>query len=92
MAQPFDVRRLQLRGAAVRIAENVENPAPGLSAYAVSETGMLVYRPRPPEPGHRDRPAKVSADEIDLMRVSDPSPTPARPMIVLTDWSSRAKH
>ena len=52
MAQAFDVRRLQLSGAAVRIAENVENPAPGLSAYDVSETGMLVYRPQPPEPGH----------------------------------------
>ena len=105
MAQAFDVRRLQLRGAAVRIAENVENPAPGLCAYDVSETGMLVYRPQPPEPDHpsqlsgfdrrnrvRDHPAKVSADQKFLMRVSDPPAAPAPPMIVLTDWSSRAKH
>ena len=105
MAQAFDVRRLQLRGAAVRIAENVENPAPGLCAYDVSETGMLVYRPQPPEPDNpsqlsgfdrgnrvREHPAKVSADQKFLMRVSDPPAAPAPPMIVLTDWSSRAKH
>ncbi len=48
MAQAFDVRRLQLSGAAMRIAENVENPAPGLCAYDVSETGLLVtVRSRP---------------------------------------------
>ncbi len=105
MAQAFDVRRLQLRGAAVRIAENVENPAPGLCAYDVSETGMLVYRPQPPEPDNpsqlsgfdrgnrvREHPAKVSADQKFLMRDSDPPAAPARPMIVLTDWSSRAQH
>ena len=104
MAQAFDVRRLQLRGAAVRIAENVENPAPGLCAYDVSQTGMLVYRPQPPQPDNssqlsgfdrgdrvRHQPAKVSADQKLLMRVSDPPAAPA-PMIVLTDWSSRAKH
>ncbi len=105
MAQAFDVRRLQLSGAAMRIAENVENPAPGLCAYDVSETGLLVYRPQPPEPDHpsqlsgfdrrnrvRDHPATVSADQKFLMRVSDPPAAPAPPLIVLTDWSSRAKH
>ena len=105
MAQAFDVRRLQLRGAAVRIAENVENPAPGQCAYDVSETGMLVYRPQRSEPDHpsqlsgfdrgdrlRGQPAKVSADQKFLMRVSDPPAATASPMIVLTDWSSRAKH
>jgi serine/threonine protein kinase len=104
MAQAFDVRRLQLSGAAMRIAENVENPAPGLYAYDVSETGLLVYRPQPPEPDHpsqlsgfdrRNRvrdPATVSADQNFLMRVSDPLAAPAPPLIVLTDWSSRAKH
>lgn len=47
-AQAFDVGRLQLTGGAVRIAENVENWAPGLSAYDVSATGALAYRPLPP--------------------------------------------
>jgi hypothetical protein len=41
-AQAFDVGRLQLTGGAVRIAENVENWAPGLSAYDVSATGALA--------------------------------------------------
>ena len=105
MAQAFDVRRLQLSGAAMTIAENVENPAPGLCAYDVSETGLLVYRPQPPEPDHpsqlsrfdrrnrvRDHPSTVSADQKLLMRVSDPPAAPAPPLIVLSDWSSRAKH
>ena len=52
IAQAFDVRRLHLSGAAVTIAENVENPAPGLDAYDVSPTGMLVYRPQPPLSDH----------------------------------------
>ncbi len=52
MAQPFDVRRLQLTGDAVRIAEDVENSAPGLSAYDVSATGLLLYRPLLPPSGH----------------------------------------
>jgi serine/threonine protein kinase len=46
-AQAFDVRRLQLTGAAVRIAEKVENQGPGLSAFDVSATGALAYRPVP---------------------------------------------
>jgi serine/threonine protein kinase len=45
VAQPFDVTRLELTGAAVRIADNVENMAPGGSAYDVSPTGAFVYRP-----------------------------------------------
>jgi serine/threonine protein kinase len=48
-AQAFDVGRLQLSGAAVRVAENVEHRAPGLSAYDVSPTGTLAYRPVPIE-------------------------------------------
>ncbi len=44
MAQPFDTERLELTGEPVRIAEDVENPVPGRSAYDASPAGVLVYR------------------------------------------------
>jgi serine/threonine protein kinase len=48
IAQDFDIERLQLSGAAVQIAEDLEETAPGLSAYDVSATGVVAYRPSPP--------------------------------------------
>jgi Tol biopolymer transport system component len=44
MAQPFDAARAALVGDPVRIADSVEQTAPGRSAFHVSETGLLVYR------------------------------------------------
>jgi Tol biopolymer transport system component len=43
-AQPFDLARLEPRGASVQIAENVEETAPGRSAFDVSSNGVLAYR------------------------------------------------
>jgi Tol biopolymer transport system component len=44
IAQPFDAARLTLAGDPVTIVDNVEQTAPGRSAFHVSETGVLVYR------------------------------------------------
>ena len=45
MAQPFDATRLRLNGTPTRIAERITlNPNLGLAAFAVSESGALVYR------------------------------------------------
>ena len=44
LAQPFDAAGLTLVGDPVRIEDNVEQTAPGRSAFHVSETGLLVYR------------------------------------------------
>jgi hypothetical protein len=46
MAQAFDVRRLQLTGDRIRIAEDVESLGPGASAFDVSASGLLAYRQR----------------------------------------------
>ena len=44
-AQPFDDNRLILSGEPVRIAEDIPfNPTNGRAAFAVSTTGMLIYR------------------------------------------------
>ena len=43
-AQPFDLTRLAASGEAVQIAENVEETAPGRSAFDVSPNGVLAYR------------------------------------------------
>jgi len=46
MAAPFDAERLEVRGAAVPVVENVlENPRIGAGQYAVSKDGLLVYIP-----------------------------------------------
>lgn len=44
IAQPFDLTRLEPAGEPVQIAENVEESAPGRSAFDVSATGVLAYR------------------------------------------------
>ena len=45
VAQPFDVKELRTTGEAVPVAEDVRvNPANGRAAFAVSPTGILVYR------------------------------------------------
>ena len=43
-AQPFDLSRLEPGGEPVQIAENVEETAPGRSAFDVSPNGVLAYR------------------------------------------------
>ena len=45
MAQPFDATRLGLNGTPTRMAERITvNPNLGLAAFAVSQSGALVYR------------------------------------------------
>ena len=44
MAVPFDLQRLEVRGAAVSVVQNVlRGPTPGAVQYSVSNTGSLVY-------------------------------------------------
>ena len=47
MAAPFDLERLEVRGAPVMVVEQVARgiSASGIAHYAVSSTGMLVYIP-----------------------------------------------
>jgi eukaryotic-like serine/threonine-protein kinase len=47
MAQAFDAARLELAGEAIRVADDVENSAPGESAYDVAPTGVVAYRKTP---------------------------------------------
>ena len=45
VAQPFDAGRLETTGEAVPVAEDIRvNTANGRAAFAVSESGVLVYR------------------------------------------------
>ncbi len=44
LAVPFDPDKLQVKGSAVPVAENIlENPRIGAGQYAISKDGMLVY-------------------------------------------------
>lgn len=46
LAVPFDPVRLEVKGAALPVAENIlENPRIGAGQYAVSHDGLLVYIP-----------------------------------------------
>jgi len=46
MAVPFDVDRLEIKGAPVPVVEKVlENPRIGAGQYAMSKNGLLVYIP-----------------------------------------------
>ena len=46
MAQPFDADRLELTGAALPLAEQIQsgNPPVFMSAFSVSEAGTLVFQ------------------------------------------------
>ena len=44
VAQPFDVTRLQVTDEPVRLAEGVSTYGPGVSAFALSAEGTLVFR------------------------------------------------
>jgi Tol biopolymer transport system component len=45
MAQPFDAKRLTVSGEPIRVADGVAfNPASGRAAFAVSNTGTLLFR------------------------------------------------
>jgi serine/threonine protein kinase len=93
IAQAFDIGRLQLTGDGVRVAEELENSAPGLSAYDVSATGMLAYRPSPPEGSNSVMTARAylaSAEDQKFLMPSLEPPVPA-PLIVLTNWPSLVK-
>jgi serine/threonine protein kinase len=48
MAQRFDVDRLEMVGSPIRLVEEVEQTAPGRSAFSVSGN-VLAYRPRTEE-------------------------------------------
>jgi eukaryotic-like serine/threonine-protein kinase len=99
MAQAFDPGRLQLTGDAVRIVEDIENTAPGLSAYDVSAAGTLVYRPVPALPGARGQLTTFDREGGGTRAVADPAsndpkflvPVPLdapAPVVVLTNWPS----
>ena len=46
LAVPFDPVRLEIKGAAVPVAENIlENPRIGAGQYAISNDGSLIYIP-----------------------------------------------
>ena len=54
MAQPFDLRRLQLTGEAQPVAENVEtDPGWWHSVYTVSQNGVLAFAPVSPNSKNR---------------------------------------
>jgi serine/threonine protein kinase len=73
VAQPFDLGRLELTGEAVRIAEGVESSAPGGSAYDVSPTGVLVFRPSAANDGSpAPAPAIVVTNWPALLRTLQP--------------------
>jgi hypothetical protein len=102
LAQAFDVSRLRLTGDAVRIAENVENLAPGLSAYDVSGTGMLVYRPSTLlsddvsqrtalDRAVRTRRPDGDQDDRTAQAAVPLAPATPAPMVVLTNWPFRAR-
>ncbi|MGH9255893.1 MAG: protein kinase domain-containing protein [Vicinamibacterales bacterium] len=49
MAQPFDASRVELTGDPFPVAEGISfNAATGVSAFSVSENGVLTYRVVPP--------------------------------------------
>ena len=101
MAQGFDVGRLQLTGDRFRIAEDVQQSAPGLSAYDVSASGLLVYRQMSPLAGGVDQvmwssrgagrtdPLGDYGQHQDVL-TAVPVESPA-PVIVLTNWRSLAQ-
>jgi hypothetical protein len=96
MAQAFDVRRLQLTGDAMRVAEDVENLAPGQSAYDVSANGLLVYRPLLQSSGLGSQLTRFDRAGPPTGHLGDAGPQPDRtvssaPMIVLTNWPAVAK-
>lgn len=100
MAQAFDAGRLQLTGDRIRIAEGVQSSAPGLSAYDVSASGLLVYRQVAPgggvdEVGWANRAARRTdplGDIASYQNVLVPVPVePRAPVIVLTNWRSLAQ-
>jgi serine/threonine protein kinase len=97
MAQGFDVRRLQLTGDRFTVAEDVQNSAPGLSAYDVSASGLLVYRRMPALAGGLDqltwrnragRRADPLGDFGSYQSALTPTVAvePRPPVIVLTNW------
>lgn len=47
MAQPFDARRLELRGVPVSVAQDVEFTWHQTAVFSVSDTGVLAYRAAP---------------------------------------------
>jgi hypothetical protein len=72
MAQPFDVARLELTGEAVRVADNVESSAHGRSAYDVSATGVLVYRPVAASPASLSQLTWFDRAGREMGRLGDP--------------------
>ena len=101
MAQGFDARRLQLTGDRMRIAEDVQNSAPGLSAYDVAASGLVIYRQMPALASGLDRVTWLnrgargtdplgdfSSYQNVLTPVAVESPSP---VIVLTNWRSLAQ-
>jgi hypothetical protein len=98
MAQAFDVGRLQLTGDRIRIAEDVENSAPGLSVYDVSASGLLAYRQMPASAGDLDKVTWFNRGALRTDGLGDfdshkmvlgPVPVESSsPVIVQTNWRS----
>jgi serine/threonine-protein kinase len=56
MAVPFEVKRLQVTGAPVPLAEGVQViPSVGEASFAVSPTGLLIYAPGPAVTANAER-------------------------------------
>jgi len=74
MAVPFDVKRLEVRGTAVPVVQNVmQGVAPGATQYSVSATGSLVYVSGGAQASQQSRLVWVSRNGTE-----QPLPAPAR--------------
>jgi Tol biopolymer transport system component len=76
-AQPFDLGRLEPRGASVQIAENVEETAPGRSAFDVSSNGVLAYRTGGPRINELMQLTWIDRAGREMGRLGEPGRYPA---------------
>ena len=77
IAQPFDLTRLEPSGEPVQIAENVEESAPGRSAFDVSATGVLAFRTGRPVVGDVQQLTWFDRTGRQIGLVGEPSRYPA---------------
>jgi Tol biopolymer transport system component len=100
MAQPFDATRLTLTGAATPIAEPIQLSGypnlPGVGAFAVSDTGVLVYQTDLPDLSRLvwfDRTGKQIEVLGDPTDYADPelSPDGTRLAVSILDPSSKSR-
>jgi Tol biopolymer transport system component len=77
LAQPFDLTRLEPSGAATQIAENVEETAPGRSAFDVSANGVLAYRAGGPRINDMVQLTWIDRAGREISRLGEPGRYPA---------------